>query len=147
MNDTIVIFGSYNKGPEFEEKQTKVDKLKQEGIDAHLFYLLELTGDDKLPEYNVDVLMITNISKGIENFNPTILAFHNGLTIRLRKKEFMIAIRTIRFKHPKLKLLIEHLNRPDKSYAFKDDPNFLTWCRQNFENDHQLYDIIWKPKT
>lgn len=147
MKDTIVIFGSYDKGPEFEEKKAKVDKLNQEGIDANLFYLLGLTADDKLPEYHVDVLMVTNISKAIEKYHPTILAFHNGLTIRLRKKEFMIAIRTIRFKYPPLKLLLEHLNRPDKSYAFKDDPNFLTWCRQNFENDHQLYDIIWKPKT
>ena len=147
MKDTVAIFSSYNKGPEFEEKTENVKKLKQQGINANLFYLLELTSGDKLPKINVDFLMISNIKNAINLFKPNILAFHNGLTISLRKQEFIKAINSTRRYDPSMIYLVEHLNCPEKSHVFRDDPDFLKWCELNFENHHTLYDVIWKPKT
>lgn len=146
MKDTVVIFGSYNKGPEFEEKIEKVKKLKQEGINANLFYLLKLTSDDDLPKINVDFLMISNIKNAINLFKPDVLAFHNGLTLSLRKQEFIRAIISTRRDNIGMVYLLEHLNSPERSYVFKDDPDFLKWCELNFEKEHILYDVIWKPK-
>ena len=38
MENSLVIFGSYEKGPEYEEKRANVEKLVTQGLDAHLFY-------------------------------------------------------------------------------------------------------------
>jgi hypothetical protein len=146
MKDTVVIFSSYNKSPEFEEKMENVKKLKLEGINANLFYLLKLTSDDKLPKINVDSLIISNIQNAINLFKPNILAFHNGLTISLRKQEFIKAINSTRRCNFGMIYLIEYLNCPERSSVFRNDPDFLKWCKSNFEKEHTLCNVIWKSK-
>ena len=146
MENSLVIFGSYEKGPEYEEKRANVEKLVTEGLDAHLFYLLELDENNALPKTKVKEQMVKNVERAIELFHPAILAFHNGLTIQLRKADFIAAINSIKTSHNDFIFLLENINHPEKSYALKSDPNFQHWCSQNFENSHQLYDIIWKPK-
>ena len=146
MNEKIVIFGSYNKGPEYEEKLSKVDELRIKGLDIHLFYLLALTYDDRLPEQFADQLITKNIEVAISRFQPTVLAFHNGLTLNLRNEEFKTAIEKVKPKYPELKFLIEHLNNPDMGSNFKQKQGFLGWCQENFISTHELYDILWKRK-
>lgn len=146
MEDRIVLFGSYDKGPEYEKKLEKVEALKGQGLQVHLHYLLALTADDALPKRDVDRLMIANINRAITVFEPNILAFHNGLTLNLKMKDFVRAMEQIRKSHPDLICLLEYLNQPQKSYVFRQDAGFLKWCKTRFEQEHYLYELLWKPK-
>ncbi|MEK6153153.1 hypothetical protein WIW50_07835 [Flavobacteriaceae bacterium 3-367] len=146
MEDRIVLFGSYNKGPEYEKKMEKVEQLRSNGHKVDLYYLLALTADDALPKRDVDRLMIANIKRAIAMFNPNILAFHNGLTLQLKMHDFVRAMEQIKKLHADLIYLLEYLNQPEKSYVFRQDAGFLKWCKTRFEQEHDLYDILWKPK-
>ncbi|WP_020603200.1 hypothetical protein [Spirosoma spitsbergense] len=145
-SDRIVILASYNTGPEYEEKQQKAKELNKEGLNVNLFHLLTLTWDDKLPNDNVELRMITNLEKCMQYFNPSILAIHNGLTINLKKDEFVGAIEKFKRKYPSILLLLEYMNKPEKSSNFKNIYGFQEWSEEYFLRDHPLYDIIWKPK-
>jgi hypothetical protein len=146
VKDKIVIFASYDQGPEFEKKLEKVNYLKETGINVDLFHLLRLTNSFGLPDAYVDRLIVNNIKAAIQLFEPNVLAFHNGITINLKKKEFVNAIGIIKDLNPGMTYLMECLNCPEKSSNFRDDPVFLGWCELNFEKDHILYDVIWKSK-
>ncbi len=147
MNEAIVVFASYNKGPELEEKRKHIRNLAGLGIDAHLAYLLELTRDGALPKTNVEYDMISNIKEAIHLYKPQVLAFHLGLTIYLRTQEFMDAINSIKKSNGHLTYLLENINHPDTNNIFKKDPDFFEWCNRNFETEHNLYNILWSPKT
>ncbi len=144
MDESIVIFGSYNKGPEYMDKMEKVKELRAQGLNVSLYYLLALTPDDNLPDRFVHYLIEKNIEKAIKLFNPTVLAFHNGLTLMMKNSEFKMAIEKIRPRYPDMKFLLEHLNQPDKGYNFKQNYGFLPWCQRHFIDEHELYSVLWK---
>jgi hypothetical protein len=141
---------NYHGGEEFALKTDQVKKLREEGVNINLYYLLTLinnNGCNQLPKENVDRIITCNIKYAIEIFNPNILAFHNGITISHNNQEFICAINTIKKCHSEMTCLIENLDRPEENYVFAKKTNFLEWCKLNFEEEHILYDIIWKPTT
>lgn len=140
----ILLFASYPEGTEFEEKNSKIERLKKQGYDINIAYLVTLQDYGRGLQLPIEAFaerqIKWNIRNAIEKYNPNLVAFHSGTAFREFWEIVKFYIWDIYIRYKWIKILIE-----DYDTEFLPISRFEGLDRMDkvIEKNHELYQILW----
>lgn len=140
----ILLFASYPEGTEFEEKNAKIERLKKQGYDINIAYLVTLQDYGRGLELPIEAIaerqIKWNIRNAIEKHNPNLVAFHSGTVFREFWEIVKFYIWDIYIRYEWIKILVEDYDAellPISRFEGLDRMDKV------IEKNHELYQILW----